>query len=380
MLKHYCVWQFKKWWPMLIIISIIVFITGLFSALSGTLTVRADPSRHSNVYGSGGLIILAMFAPALFASFAMPLFVFGYRTKRQSVDTYYQAAYAPTTIKRARFFIGLAILLVAFVIGYFLTVAVFALRYYGVPETQVISEVVYERMPINFDWYFIAFAVLFIVLAVQYSINCFLVSLGDYVFDQVCLLIFGTLFLNLFITAPVLYLMALSKNSSLADYLIYGIGPVAPIAMCVTIFQSFVFGVDISGLGTFPTHVIVATIVGMVLGASSFVGNIMLPDPSGEYADTKGARNNTVALIPHGAALCFGFLQASLNGTGIVAGSYYAPLTLLALLSVVLYAVIYYCALALWRHTFKISKTDLIFFLSVTGTVLIFDIIARIMR
>ncbi|MBQ1855062.1 MAG: hypothetical protein II137_00540, partial [Anaerovibrio sp.] len=40
MLKHYISWQIRKWWPMLLIFSIILTVTALYTNAFTTMTVR----------------------------------------------------------------------------------------------------------------------------------------------------------------------------------------------------------------------------------------------------------------------------------------------------------------------------------------------------
>ena len=379
MLKHYCIWQFKKWWPMLLIFSIVLTVIFSYAILSIPLTQRVsqDGPDYSitNLFSQMASYIHAFhYFPALAMTFVMPLFIFHYRTKRQSVDTYYQAAYAPTTIKRARLLIGLGIVVAAFIASALLGTTLFLLRYFGTPAVQVADRYTLYRVAVNWGYYVLAFLIGLLTVVAQYLINCFLVSLGDYVLDQIFLLIFGNAFLFLFITAPMVYLSVLARSNDLFfnivnNILYYSLGPIAPSALLVSTIPSLAMGNALEG--TYWVNQIISTLLYFGFAAACCVFNLLMPDPSGEHADKAGARNKAIALIPHGAGAVIGFLVACLGGLYGVSSALFI-IGFLPIFLFIMYGVVYYAILALWRHGFKIGKQDLVCYLSVIGSVLLF--------
>lgn len=374
MLKHYITWQFKKWWPLLLIFSIILTLTFTFTCFNTPLTYMLSQEGYGN-YAYGPTLIPILLIPALGLTLVMSLFVFDYRVRRQSADTYYQAAYAPTTIKRVRLFMGAGIVLTSILAAFILGTAVLLLRYFTTPESVALNETWTQyRLELNWGYYFLSFLVLFVSCGIQYFINCFLVSLGDYIFDQICLLLFGNVFLGLVFIAPVLYLNTLTyfRNSDLAYGFLYSFVPVGPSTLIIGFLQQLQNGETIPDFGHLLMHCLISSGLYLGLGIATIVAGIILPDPSGEHADKAGARNKIIALVPHGAALVLGIMVASVGQ--LLRGG--ALLGTLPIFLFSMYAVVYYALLALWRHGFKLAKFDLIYYLSVVGVTLLLLILS----
>ena len=348
------------------IFAIISTLTILFAVLGNQMAVTETYSYAM----PRTVALLNMLIPSMCATFVMPLFVFSYRTKRQSVDTYYQAAYAPKTIKRVRMLLGLAIVLAAFTIAYIHGVAIYALRYAATPETQIIElsngTATRVRIYVNFLVYIPYFFVGIVLLSAQYFINCFLVNLGDYTLDQIFLLLFGTLFLALIVLAPTTYIAAqlYEFGDAYGALAHYGLSVVQPSVLTAQVFQRLLSGMEINVSDL--ANSIVACVIYVAFGAALAVIGMQMGDPSGEKADVRGARNNVIALIPHGAALTIGFF-VGISGLITNGGSIANWFLTLPFFIYSMFGVIYYVLLALWRHNFKISKFDLILFLSVLG-------------
>ena len=114
MLKHHIRYMIRRWWPMLLILSLTMGLIYGFLNLVDSVTATAYHGQ-GYAYTTNATIAptLCLLIVGLVATFVMSLFVFTYRTRKQSADVFYQAAYAPTTIKRVRMFIGLGILIIA---------------------------------------------------------------------------------------------------------------------------------------------------------------------------------------------------------------------------------------------------------------------------
>ena len=375
MLKHYISWQIRKWWPMLLIFSIILTVTALYTNAFTTMAVRYYDNGSEYVpyysFSSTTSNMPSLFIVGLVLSLVMSLFVFSYRTRRQSVDVFYQAAYAPTTIKRVRLLIGLAILLLSMLIAFLLGTTVFLLRYVSTPAEEIKNNIKFVRISVHWGMYFLSFFLTFIFVGLHYLINCFLVSLGDYTFDQICLLIFGNIFLALCFTSPVIYFdAALMKHGVLNDYMwypaLYSLGPVGPVALVTTTMEQAIFQRDVAG--DFAINAVVSSSIYALGGIGALAFNLFVPDPSGEHADQAGARNQAVAMIPHGAAAVLGMLMAAL---GLINDVSVLALSILPIFGFILFSVVYYALLALWRHSFRMKKFDLICYVSVVGGTLV---------
>lgn len=371
MLKHYIKYRIRHWWPLLLIFGLTLTLIYAFTGLNVSLTYRFvhtpyGSHRSGDHFFSGNIIF---FVCALIVAMVMPLFVYRYRTSKQSADVFYQAAYSPTTVKRVHFLIGLGIVLAsvtaAFLLGYLIVV----IRYSSTEEARYLSsgtEII--RFDLNLSYYLLFFLVCIVSVAATYSISSFIVSLGNYVFDQIMLLIFGNIFLALCFFTPLNYiLMFHNEVSTLAfSFSLWGFGPIGPGVLSTYIDEMIAKRTVTENQTILAANSILAMGLQVLLASACAVFNLKLPDPSGEHADVSGARNKAVALIPHGAAFVLG-IGLAISCRGFIN----AQFSILPFFLFALFGVVYYALLALWRHSFKINKFDLIFYLSVLGTVLI---------
>ena len=384
MIKKYWKWQFSRWWPILLIFSV-VLVSAFFLTASVISLVESSGGRTGSIeyyYRSGagiGVEIYIFAALAMITTFIMPFSVFAYRTKKQSVDVFYQAAYKPGTIKRIRILLGLIIIVASFTLAYIIGIAILGIRYAATPSTYTYeyggSTIIQTRVYVNFAVYILAYFVILFIVVGQYFINCFLISLGDYVLDQIFLLIAGNIVLFLGIYAPFVLIQNLLSIGSHGNFRVSGV--LYPIFMMPSPLPAFYFlNAPIYGLlrGHYMNE---ATLVVNTIAFIIFIGfsvglclfNLLQRDPSGEYANLRGARNKAVSLIPHGAALALGLLVASAfaamfrSGIGGI-GSIAVPL-----FGLTLFATAHYALLALWRHSFKPTRIDLTCFLAVNGLI-----------
>lgn len=382
MLKRYFSWQLKRWWPFFLIFGVVLTLVYVgFASLNGvTYQLRTIEGRAvfiGNSVFESGLITFCVFS--LIASFVMPVFVFSYRTSRRQTDILYQAAYSPTTIKRTRILLGAIILAASFTVAYFFGVSIYLIRYVATPESLTIaSGVTQMRQEAHFIWYLPSYFLLLTVMLAQYSINCFLVSLGNYVLDQIFLLIAGNLFLSLFVVAPLVLIQASWPSSLETPYsllwqgMLYGFGVVQPNAFISLIVDPlFKYG-RYNNFDGGSINALISFLLYLAFAGGITYLNMKLKDPSGEKADKAGPANNVIALIPHGFAICAGMLVAALaratNGTVLL------PTAMI--FGYGMYCAVYYALLALWRHSFKPTKIDLACYLSICGATLISELFA----
>ena len=381
MLKHFIKYQIKNWWPLALIFSLAMSLVTMLESLMADTSYRYFHPGEGAGYGMGASAptsTLTLLIIGLLVSVMMSLFVFTYRTKKQSVDVFYQAAYSPTTLKRVRVFIGLAIVIISITVAFLVGFTIYALRYAATPEVAQGQTVDRIRLDLDLGGYVLGYVLVLVTVVAQYFINCFLVSLGDYTLDQLFLLVFGNLLLILFFTGPTGYvLFLLSANNihvdnNVSSIVVYGFGPVGAFATSSSIIQRIVNKTPIN-MGLEEGNAIGATVLHIVFGAACAIFNCFMPDPSGEHADVAGPRNKYIALIPHGGALALGFLVS-------IVGALFSPSTqtVLPYFVYLLYGVAYYSLLSLWRHSFKPSKLDLICFLSVFGSILVLMVISTV--
>lgn len=368
MLKHFIKWQIKQWWPLLLIFASILSIIwcGTTSEISITYT---SVSYGYYEYGAHTASLLAIFIPAFVAAMVMPFFVYSYRAKKQSADAFLQAPYKSGTIKRVRVIIGLALVLIAVSVAYWNGVIMYLLRYLAAPakQTAVTGREVFYKDPVYFGYFFFGFLALILFVGAHYFINCFLVGLGDYRLDQVMLLIFGNILLTLVFTAPWIYGIGLAtilgNGESIGEWIflstLYGFGPSGGFAFSINVVGNLIYGKTVDAPYVIVPYI--AFLIELLFGAFCGVMEMIQKEPSGEHVDTRGPRNQIVALIPHGAGLVLG-ICVSYFGTATA-----SSLTVLPIVAFMMYGAMYYVFLSIWRHSFKPAKFDLIMMFVVIG-------------
>ena len=244
MIKKYWKWQFSRWWPLLLIFGVVITATFFFTCTLESIT-NSQGSNGGTGYPRGfsvaGVELFVFLAAMMVPVFVMPLMVFSYRTKKQSADIFYQAAYKPGTIKRIRLLLGLIIIVGVFTFAYILGIAILGIRFAATPEVVETvrgqTTITTTRGVINFPVYILAYFLLLTIIVGQYFVNCFLVGLGDYVLDQIFLLICGNIILCLGLYAPYLYasnIVGLFNN-------MYGIHPYQPLFAVPSFVSSWAF-------------------------------------------------------------------------------------------------------------------------------------------
>ncbi len=379
MIKKYWKWQFSRWWPLLLIFGVVITATFFFTCTLESITNSQGYNGrigYPREFSAAGVELFVFLAAMMVPVFVMPLMVFSYRTKKQSADIFYQAAYKPGTIKRIRLLLGLIIIVGVFTFAYILGIAILGIRFAATPE---FAETVYgettittTRGVINFPVYILAYFLLLTIIIGQYFVNCFLVGLGDYVLDQIFLLICGNVILCLGFYAPYLYIAhgtgLIMNNPGIRPYESLFAMPsfVSSWAFIANPMINWIRGVDSDW------RLVLANSIGhsvfVLFSTGLCVANMLGRDPSGEYANLRGARNPAISLIPHGMAFCLGILFDILLANGVRAVQLNAQIAM-PIFTVVLFASGYYAILSLWRHSFRPSKVDLISFISVNATI-----------
>ena len=385
MLKRHVLYQIRKWLPLLLVCTLYsTFSTLIFGLVAGVANYTSDPSAPFANYQNNP-IVLCLLAPSFFSVFILPFFVYSYRTSKKAADTFYQASYSDKTIKRARVLIGLGIVLVAVTVSFWIGALLYGVRYAVTPEQTAITYRLYSgeeatryvvRSYVNLAYLPVVYLIGIVLYSAQYFINCFLVSLGNHLIDQICTLVFGNFILMGIVVIPNLYALSLAGMSGSAVSPIlyrifyYGLGPATPMVFLQVLVNPLLVGEGRNGLleGAIP-NLLIAISMYVVFAASLGVLTMTMKDPSGEYAGKAGARNKPIALVPHGAGLLAGIGFACSGLLGIT-GLAILPIFLFAL-----FAVFYYIFLSLWRRNFKLNIFDWICFGSVSGFCLILTII-----
>ena len=392
MLKKYVKYQIKKWMPLLAVgVLFMGFIYWLTMAVIPTSVIDTRDGTAPHTMSSSGFLALAI--PALIVATVLPLFIFHYRTSKKAVDTYYQAAFRPRDFKRARFLIGMGMLAIAVTAVFLVGFALFALRYATTPESYT-GPYNYTNYRVEYHFAYVPLLFLLVLLAVlaQYSISSFLVSLGDYIFDQLCLLYFGNVFLGLIVVAPY-FLIYVHMSAAMKTFaptyepFLYGFSPIGgmilPIQIDSALICNYYASRSTASFIGWPTAI--ATYLMFVAFAGGvLVYNLLSKDPSGEYASLRGARNKPIALLPHGVALLVGIIVSAATFLSVRAvrtqEATFSSLVFVGLFfGYLMFGLMYFLVVALWRLRIKPTKFDLICYLSVYGFTLLLMIINGIL-
>lgn len=384
MLKQYGKYTFRKWWPMLLIASIL-FVTVL-SYMPMGIPFETYGTNHVNSTVIFEYLAGASLAIGFPLGIALSLFVHRYRVSRKSVDTYYQASFESRTIRRVHILIALLILVISYT-GGFLVASLFSiLRYFGTPWTRTVTysdtTVTYSRVLLPLYGFPIVYIFCLFLIVSQFFINCFLAQLGNYVLDQIFLIIFGNAFLALCFLSPYLYAISVAKvvNTNTEFGLLYSLNSIGPISLLYGVIFASMRGKEV------PAGLVVNGIIATLLSCVSYAGAcfvcMKMKDPSGEYANNRKTFHPSIRFIPHCAALSIGILIsfAGVVGrlsyeTGIFGTLIFFSMPIYIF---IIYCVVYFMLLALWRHSFKLNKIDWISYIAVCATVALLMIVAFI--
>ncbi|MDO5330113.1 MAG: hypothetical protein Q4F15_01600 [Bacillota bacterium] len=378
--KSYFKWQLKQWIPMFFILTAFLGAIFLFTALLQTPYAINAATTSDGVYyypfymsSTPGSMILSAIIPAIIATFSMPFFVYSYRYKKQSADTYLPLPLKRGTILRTRLIIGLLMLLASITVVYWLGIGIFAIRQAtcSIPESN--EYWTYSRHFLSYQYCIPFFFLMLVFVAGQYFINCFFVSLGNTQLSSIFTLIAGTFILGWGLMCVLGYIGQFEYQLAGTNVMLNNIdelmltngGPTFPCYICYRLFDSLISkGTASSALdGWQIAYLIVYPIEAIGAGVYCFLKT----EPSGEYFGTKGSQNIWISLLIHAYFLCasYAFLLTGTNGLSVVIFG----------MTFILEGVFYYGVLALYNGSFRLPKKDFIPYCSVMGFFLLSDII-----
>lgn len=301
----------KEWLPVIAVfflISLILFV--LYCA-----TIDFYPSLYSNK-SIFDFVFLSI--PISIFALVLPFFVYSYRFKLQSCDTYYQLPFEPKQLKNTRLFTGLATLIAVyttvFVIGFLIVIIVYSLS----PETKYIYTTFYDselgrmvteyravdRLLFNPLMLFITYLIGLVGLTGLYFQSCFFVSLTNSILSAVILTFCAQVFMTLFISVGAGYISGFQPNSFiLLSPSIIGVNGGIQTFSYSYVLDPREFGFDFQ-FTTYPSLIaFIFYAINTVVFAAFGTYVVLEKDPSGETAGKPATRNPTLDFIIYASAI-----------------------------------------------------------------------------
>ncbi len=377
--NKYIKWQIKQWLPLFIITFVILATDYLLFALTSSgynyyAVINGYTQSYWNNEGTGllTLLILTLICAIIFAIFA-----YDYRLKKKEVDTFMQAPFFKNNLRITRILIGLAMILIAFTLVYFIGIIIFYIKQYNLEEVLTTgSGATYYLTRFN-GWYVIlSYFYLIIVITIFYLFNCLVVSFADTINDTALLLTCSYLVIFFFeaLIFYSLYGFTNYNNDTLRELALYSLAssPLCfPVMIFYIVFNNLIMGIDISidkSLIGDPSTAIVYINIILLVAIIAFAIYVLFfkKDPSGEHAGVGGPRNFKISLIVHVFIFMFGLLY---NFSTLFYSTHIKVIFFFGFL--IFFAVLGYCLLALYNRSFKIGKYNLYAYLTNIGIIFI---------
>lgn len=347
-------------------------------------------ASNSDLYTSGMISTYTNITPFTIVAFIFaliyPLNLYLYRYKKSSVDFYYQLPIDKRKIRRCKFLVGLAGLLISFIVFYLFSVIILMIRVNG--ATPPSSDYFYI-IDYNFAAYFLALPIYIIVFVLTYSLSSFLASLGNNAKDSILIWVFSFCILTFFISSFSTYTCLLTtaskgKPSNLfSNPLVSSFSPLFLYVDTNAVVSKFIMYTNPFKASGKDLTIMIITIIfyvlNIIIGVLAFIYVWLKKDRSGEYCTINGGFNAFSKLLPHICAFIISFYVSSLWLIFGFDTAYIVPIILFFV-----YGTAYYLSLALYYKRWKISKMDLFIFIGVVGftfltsfVMLILDVAAR---
>lgn len=355
-IKSFVFSEMKNRLPLFIVFTVFSLLYAVLSASSFQFTIPSD-----GIYRSASNIVgFFAFFPLVFA-FVYPLTIFSYRYSKSSTDFYYSLPIDKRVFKRGNAIVGLIALVAIFTSAYLFGSLVLLLKC----STTVLkaNETFIE---FHFEGLLISYPFLLLSLLTAYGISFFFSSLGYGQKDKILLFIFGNV--CLFFNPSVLYTLfyfffdgsKLGLNSFLVLPTYLSLSPIANYVVSEQITSSLCSSMRFISFSRIENVVkFVFYWLQIALSVLGFIYAFNKKERSGEAALTSGAYDTLTYLIPHLAFLTAGiYISFTFYSYGIF--SFY----ILPFFLIMIYFACYYFALVWYYKRLKISKKDLIFFIS----------------
>ncbi|MBO4541007.1 MAG: hypothetical protein J5736_03435 [Bacilli bacterium] len=392
--KKFIKWQLGQWLPLIIVFGVFLAAVFLSTCLNSQIYAYAAESngvRYIVEYPETN--IASIIVPALLLTFIMPCFVFHFRYRRESADFFRQAPVKEAEIRRYKMVLGLLIILalvtVVFWLGFLLMILRFALApqmprsigslFFSYYYYDSYSQVAYN---LYFGYYPLVWLLLLVFIVVQYSINCFLMSMTGTLLDGILFLLVGQIFLIGVFSFPILLateIVSMATNDSGVVAVFTGllrifpnVGIVEPILFLESLFESLIQRNVVTILSeNAGINVALFLSLALYLGLGGACGFFVWKgkDPSGEYFGKNGPRHRYSALpifLAGAASAILLPIVSSVSAFGTWVG-----IVFFVTFFYTLWALGYFVILVIYNRSFRIGLRTLAVYLITIGACLV---------
>jgi hypothetical protein len=350
----------KEWLPVIAVFSLVSLI--LFVIYCATIDFF--PQRY---YSKHIFDFVYLSIPMSIFAVVLPFFVYSYRFKLQSCDTYYQLPFGPKKLKNTRLYTGLVTLLAVYTTVFVIGFLIVTIAYAFTPETKYIYTTFYDsnhgqyvtgyqliyRLIFNPLLLFVTYLIGLAGLAGLYFQSCFFVSLTNSILSAVVLIFCAQVFMTLFSSVTIGKIV--DSNSSLfsstfillSPSLIGVNGGIQTFSFSYVLDPSdFKFDFQIPGYPFLVAYVSYAVNAVIFSAFGAYV--ILENDPSGENAGKPATRKPALDFIIYASAIVE--ISAMLK-VGLYSSQWF-----LSVITSIIYFAYRYLIICLFYQTPKIQK------------------------
>lgn len=366
MTKRVILYNFKRWFPLYIVLlavlsTVMVVATSTFDLYEGFhLSLWA-------VYGGSPTPTLSD-APLIVFNFLIFIFepviafvALSHTYKKKQADFYKQIPMERNKLRRIRIIESGVLYLIVVTIAFFIGIFILGLRYATAPASYeaTYGDTTYtlNKGSFVFPYYLLYYLIVVVLLAAGHITHVAVASLGDNLFDA----IFIFLLIESGLIALVQFCLIFATRYDLNFQGALHISPSWFVGPGQFLQQTGLFSLmvgkeaDSMALNYIDGISIIIYILMVGYGIASI---FLMQEKGGEYYGAKGPHNLFMRLLPHIVVLVT-FLVASFQS--------YGDVDAFASSTVVFYGALYYVAVSLYNHNFKLKKLDWILWGSITG-------------
>ncbi len=392
--KQFVRFQLKAWLPMIIAIGALVVTSTLIVGLNAQpyISLRVSDSASYIYYRQLYLLnsnpvscIALMMIPSMLAACVMPFFAYSHRYGKTRADCFLSLPVKDGKISQTRILLMGVILLAFYLTAYlFGSIGAILKQIVSVNSASVMAKTYSEYVESfsastgSFGWYFLAWPLGAVVVMTLYFINCFLIGQGSNVLQGIIAMIAGHIVLCLLIPVTIYVPGGRNYDSEWMEK-IFGYGysffDVPAFYVPMVLIEGTVGTLErnmpncwkecVTFLSGSHWSLWVGSISFLLLGGGALTWVLLGKEPGGEFAGENRPRNFFATLLPHLAFLTVllgeTILMSSLLGYG--SGAFF----ILEFTNFIWTGGLYYVALSLFNHSFKLDLKNWMMFAGVNA-------------